>query len=172
MDQKPEKDLLTVKEYAEAAGVTQQAVYQRLNKGLSSFVVEVEGKKYLKRQALEAVQERQEFKPIKPSVEQDSSKVEQGFNKVDKLIDTLSKTVDLLQGQLEAKDQQISELNKRLEQALNNTSQSHFIAAQAQKSLTSGDQQEVDPVAADVENKAKGEPLHEKGFFARLFGKG
>ena len=159
-----EKDLLTVKEYAEAAGVTQQAVYQRLNKGLTSFVVEVNGKKYLKRQALEALQEKAEFKPIQDKVEQDSSKVEQGFNNIDKVLETLSKTVDLLQGQLEIKDQQISELNKRLEQALNNTTQSHYIAAQAQKQLTSEEQPEVEPI--NTEEK------QEKSFFSWLFGKG
>ena len=153
----PEKDLLTVKEYAEATGVSQQAVYQRLNKSLSSYVVEVEGKKYLRRQALE-----EQPKPETTKAQQGN--IEQALNNVDKLVETLSKTVELLQGQLEAKDQQINELNKRLEQALDNTSQSHFIAAQAQKPLASEEQ-------PDIEAEIREEPVHEKGFFSRLFGR-
>lgn len=164
MSEKRQKDLLTVKEFAEASGVTQQAVYQRLNKSLQSFVVEIEGKKYLKREALSNIQEKAEPKPVEQGIEQDSINVEQGLNKADGLIETLQKTVELLSEQLEVKDQQIHELNKRLEQALNNTSQSHFIAAQAQKSI-SGGEHEADPATADSGSK-------EKGLFARLFKKG
>ena len=94
-----EKDLLTVKEYAEAVGVSQQAVYQRLNKGLSSFVVEVKGQKFIKRQALEEAQGQKDSSKVEQDSIKDSSKVEQGLNNVDKLLETLSQTVTLLQGQ-------------------------------------------------------------------------
>ncbi len=161
-----EKDLLTVKEYAEAAGVSQQAVYQRLNKGLSSFVVEVKGQKFIKRQALEEAQGQKDSSKVEQDSSKDSSKVEQGLNNVDKLLETLSQTVTLLQGQLEVKDQQISELNKRLEQALNNTSQSHYIAAQAQhKQIAEPEPEEFTPDNAEEE---KQQP---RSFFARIFGR-
>lgn len=161
-----EKDLLTVKEYAEAVGVSQQAVYQRLNKGLSSFVVEVKGQKFIKRQALEEAQVQKDSSKVEQDSSKDSIKIEQGLNNVDKLLETLSQTVTLLQGQLEVKDQQISELNKRLEQALNNTSQSHYIAAQAQhKQISEPEPEEFTPDSAEEE---KQQP---RSFFARIFGR-
>ena len=161
-----EKDLLTVKEYAEAVGVSQQAVYQRLNKGLSSFVVEVKGQKFIKRQALEEAQAQKDSSKVEQDSTKDSSKVDQGLNNVDKLLETLSQTVTLLQGQLEVKDQQISELNKRLEQALNNTSQSHYIAAQAQQKQIS--EPEPEDFAPDSAEEEKQQP---RSFFARIFGR-
>lgn len=161
-----EKDLLTVKEYAEAVGVSQQAVYQRLHKGLSSFVVEVNGQKFIKRQALAEAQAQKDSSKVEQDSIKDSSKVDQGLNNVDKLLETLSQTVTLLQGQLEVKDQQISELNKRLEQALNNTSQSHYIAAQAQhKQISEPEPEEFTPDSAEEE---KQQP---RSFFARIFGR-
>ncbi len=139
--------LLTVKQYAEAAGVTQQAVYKRLNKGLSKFVVEVDGQKYIQYQALTELEQGERAKPIEQTDEQ-------LFNNVDKLIETLSRTVDVLQKQLEAKDKQIEDLNNRLEQALNNTAQSHYITAQVQNKALQGP-----------------EPKDERksGFLSRLF---
>lgn len=161
-----EKDLLTVKEYAEAVGVSQQAVYQRLHKGLSSFVVEVNGQKFIKRQALAEAQAQKDSSKVEQDSIKDSSKVDQGLNNVDKLLETLSQTVTLLQGQLEVKDQQISELNKRLEQALNNTSQSHYIAAQAQHKQIS--EPEPEEFTQDSAEEEKQQP---RSFFARIFGR-
>ena len=168
MTEPERQELLTVKEFAEAAGVTQQAVYQRLNKSLTSFVVEINGKKYLKKEAL-ANFYRGEPKPNSRPLEQDFNNVEQGFNKVEQgLIETLQTTIEVLQGQLETKDKQIHELNLRLEQALTLTSQSHFIAAQTQQQLSDGihPQEEENPVQADPAAQEK----KKKGLFSWLFG--
>lgn len=105
------EDLLTIKEFAEAAGITQQAVYQRLNKSLQSYVVVLSGKKHLRKEAL-SLFEKVEQPTDSSKVEQDSFKVEQG------LIDTLQTTITLLQDQLKTKDDQIAELNARLKEAL------------------------------------------------------
>ena len=48
-----DNEILTIKEFATAAGVSPQAVYQRLTKSLQPYVVEINGKKHLKREALE-----------------------------------------------------------------------------------------------------------------------
>lgn len=151
-----EKELLTVKEYAEAAGVTQQAVYKRLNKGLAKFVVEVEGQKYIKAEALSELEYKADQQP-------ETEKQAQAESDVSKLVDTLTQTIEILQGQLSIKDSQIKDLNDRLEQALNNTAQSHYIAAQAQvQAVESGD--------ATEETAATTAPEVKKGFFKRLFG--
>lgn len=105
------EDLLTIKEFAEAAGISQQAVYQRLNKSLQGYVVVLNGKKHLKQEAL-SLFEKETQSTDSSKVEQDSFKVEQG------LIDTLQTTITLLQDQLKTKDDQIAELNARLKEAL------------------------------------------------------
>lgn len=160
-----DKELFTVKEYSEAAGVTQQAVYKRLNKGLSKFVVEVDGQKFIKREALEELEaKRQE----QESQDNQTSRHETDFSL---MVETLSKTIDLLQNQLAVKDDQIRELNARLEQALNNTSQSHYIAAQAQKkALDNGEAGEEQEHSDERESPAEKPREAKRGLFSRLFG--
>lgn len=106
-----DKELLTIKEFAEAARVSSQAVYQRLTKTLQPYVVEVNGKKHLKREALELF-DGAEQKAENKAVEQDSINIDK------ELIQTLQATITILQGQLETKDKQIAELNERLKDAL------------------------------------------------------
>lgn len=106
-----DKELLTIKEFAEVAGVSSQAVYQRLTKTLQPYVVEVNGKKHLKREALELF-DGAEQKAENKVVEQDSINIDK------ELIKTLQATITILQGQLETKDKQIAELNERLKDAL------------------------------------------------------
>ncbi len=61
-----EDQYLSVKEFAQAAGVSVQAVYKRLSKDLKPFVNEVEGRKVIDKRALKEVygkdQEDQEEK--------------------------------------------------------------------------------------------------------------
>lgn len=116
-----DKNYLTVAEYAAIVGITPQAVYKQLNNKLKPFVIEVDGKKALIKEILQ-----QQEQPIKPTFQQQ-------FTNVDKLVDTLNMTIELLNNQLSQKDEQINQLNQRLQQALNNTSQSNFIAVQAQQ---------------------------------------
>lgn len=106
-----DKELLTIKEFAEAAGVSSQAVYQRLTKSLQPYVVELNRKKHLKREAL-SLFESTEQKAENKAVEQESTNIDK------ELIKTLQATITILQGQLETKDKQIAELNDRLKDAL------------------------------------------------------
>lgn len=138
------EDLLTIKEFAEAAGVTQQALYQRLNKSLQGYVVEVNGKKHLKRDALsifsKPLQQQEENR-----AEPDSTHIEQD------LIKTLQTTINVLQDQLKAKDQQIAELNERLRDALE-ISKAHIVITAAEKQLPPT-QEEIQEAEAKPEEK-------------------
>lgn len=162
-----DKELLTVKEYSEIAGVTQQAVYKRLNKGLAKYVVEIEGQKFIKAEAVAKFNTKAEPKPKAPEQPQ----VEQPQpSDVSKLLDTLNQTIELLQGQLAIKDSQIKDLNDRLEQALNNTAQSHYIAAQAQvHALESGEEPGENTTAAPTTDTTETAPEKKKSFWAKLF---
>ena len=134
-----DKELLTIKEFAEAAGVTQQAVYQRLNKSLKDFVVVVEGKKRLQKAALAAFQRPQE----ETQVEQDSIKVEQEFIKaLQATVSMLENQLKVLENQLEAKDQQIAELNERLKEAME-ISKAHVV-------LSVADRQQLPPTQEEI----------------------
>ena len=109
------EQILTIKEFSKLAGVSVQALYQRLNKSLQGYVVEVDGKKHLKREALslfDKVEHQEEEKTVEQDSIKETSKVEQG------LIDTLQSTITILQEQLKTKDEQIAELNARLKEAL------------------------------------------------------
>ena len=57
-----ENGLLTVLEYAEMKNVSVQSVYKRLKTGLKEYCVEIDGKKYIKRSALEQSAEQPEPK--------------------------------------------------------------------------------------------------------------
>lgn len=103
------KELYTVKEFAAAVGVSPQAVYKQLDKKLAIYVTEVDGKKMLKKEALEV------FDP-QPDIQQ----VEQPSQQNDQLLSTLKTTIEALQKQLEAKDKQINKLSDLLEQSQEN----------------------------------------------------
>ena len=106
-----DQDVLTIKEFASLANVSSQALYQRLNKSLQEYVVVIDNKKYLKREALRLFEREEAKEECKTAKAEDSS--------LDKdLLKTLQATIDILQGQLKAKDEQISELNARLKEAL------------------------------------------------------
>jgi lipid II:glycine glycyltransferase (peptidoglycan interpeptide bridge formation enzyme) len=121
------EDLLTIKEFSELAGVSQQALYQRLNKSLQEYVVVIDNKKHLKREAL-SLFERTEQSAENKAVEQGSINVEQ------ELFKALQDTIAMLQEQLKAKDQQIAELNERLRDAME-ISKAHIVITAADKQL-------------------------------------
>lgn len=91
-----EKEYISIKEFASRVGVSQQAIYKQLNNKLKKHLTEVEGKKMLDISALKIFEKKQ-----------NESKVEQQLN---------NKLLDMLQAELEAKDKQIAELQKLLDQ--------------------------------------------------------
>ena len=91
------KELYTVAEFAKIAGVSKQAVYSRLDKGLKQFVQKVDGQKMLKKEALQLY---------------DKQEVEQSNSSNLSTLDLLSKTIESLQRQLEEKDKQIERLTQ------------------------------------------------------------
>lgn len=98
-------EYLTIKAFADLAGVSSQAIYQRLDKDLKKYLKVINGKKMLNSEGLTAF----------------------GINGIDKDVDkgvdnefarSLQETLLVLTEQLKVKDQQIADLNERLEQAL------------------------------------------------------
>lgn len=117
-------DYLSIKEFATRAGVSSQAVYQRLSKDLQSYCKEIDGKKMLDIKALDLFTNK----------EVDNEKNKQIDNE---LIKTLQDTLKVLSAQLETKDRQIAELNERLQEAneLNKNNQILIGRQQEQKQI-------------------------------------
>lgn len=86
-----EKQYISIKEFAQCVGVSQQAIYKQLNKKLKNHIKEVEGKKYIDKSAIDL------FKK-----ENKTTNIEQQF-------------INLLQEELKEKNELIRALEERLE---------------------------------------------------------
>lgn len=111
MDQ---KEYLTIKEFADAAGVSKQAVYQRLTGTLKPYVSIKDGVKYLNIRALELYTGDDAVKKLKKNNQEESNSVQ---------VDSM---VELLKRELDQKNKQIDELHKLLEQSQVNLSQAQY----------------------------------------------
>lgn len=148
-----ENGLLTVLEYAEMKNVSVQSVYKRLKTGLKEYCVEIDGKKYIKRSALEQSAEQPE-----PKKEPDYS--EDYVQSLLEKIEDLKADKKRLEQKNDEKDAQIKEITERLTVLLKNElDRTALQAAPAAETV-----EVVQPADA-----AEPEP-QKKGFFARLFG--
>ena len=148
-----ENELLTVLEYAEMKNVSVQSVYKRLKTGLKEYCVEIDGKKYIKRSALEQSAEQPE-----PKKESDYS--EDYVQSLLEKIEDLKADKKRLEQKNDEKDAQIKEITERLTVLLKNElDRKELQAAPAAETV-----EVVQPADA-----AEPEP-QKKGFFARLFG--
>ena len=95
-----EENYLSIKEFAGLAGVSPQAVYQRIDKDLKEYVQVLDGKKAIDIKALELFS----VQPIEQTVDNELTTV-------------LRETLKVLSGQLTEKDKQIAELNERLKES-------------------------------------------------------
>lgn len=153
-----EKDFLTVKEFAERAGISTQRVYQLLAKDLQSYCKVIGNTKYINISALE----RFTAKPICKDLQEDLPSDLQALTKsLQDQIDTLQKHNDLLTQQLEVKDKQINTLTESLQAttaALTSAQALHAGTIQGQLTIQS---ERSDDVPLTEEAKT--------GFFKRIF---
>ena len=154
-----ENGLLTVLEYAEMKNVSVQSVYKRLKTGLKEYCVEIDGKKYIKRSALEQSAEQPE-----PKKEPDYSE-DYVQSLLEKIEDLKAEKVQLqqekekMQQRIDEKDAHIMEITERLTVLLKNElDRTALQAAPAAETV-----EVVQPADA-------AEPEKKKGFFARVFG--
>lgn len=104
-------EYISIKEFAEKAGVSKQAIYQRLEKDLKPFVKVENRVKYIKIEALELFQ----VKPIECLVE-NSLKVESLDNIEENGLvkDCFQYTFQVVKSQIEIKDKQLAEKDTQL----------------------------------------------------------
>jgi AcrR family transcriptional regulator len=118
-------EYITVAEFAEKAGVSKQAVYQRLNKKLKPYVKMVDGAKMLNTKALEEVYGQS----VEQGVEQELEQENQENSKENQDI------IKALLEQLKTKDIQISELNERLAYEQRNHSRTQLLLVEKEHKL-------------------------------------
>ena len=102
------QEYMTIKEFAAAAGVTEQAVYKQLNNKLSTYSTMLNGKKVLKIEALKEYKSKE----VETELTQKLNETEAEVNRLkeqlqQQKVDELSRAVNELKEQLKAKDQQI-----------------------------------------------------------------
>lgn len=156
------KELLTVKEFAEFAGKSKQAIYQQLDNRLKEFVQVINNKKMLESRALKEVFDIDPEKKL----EQSDSTIQFGLEKT---------LYEILRGELEAKNEQILALQEELaEERRHSREQADKIAVfadQAQKLQLA----QMQPQITEEEEQTETEIMPEKrGIFemvGRLFKK-
>lgn len=108
-----ESEYLSVKDFAAAAGVSVQSVYQRLNKSLKPYLKVENGVKSIDSKALKDLY----GKDLEQGFKGDFKEVEQGFKGSEqKESDTSEQVIELLRDELRKKDDQISKLMQLLDQ--------------------------------------------------------
>lgn len=123
-----ENNYISIKEFAELAGVSRQAIQQRLKTSLAQYVkANEQGIKTIDKAALRLFGE-QGSKAKSKANEQGSKANEQGTNAA-ALYDALLQTVEILQGQLEIKDKQIEALTSALATAQQSATQAQALHA-------------------------------------------
>lgn len=162
-------ELLTVQQFADAAGISKQAVYKALNNKLMPYVQLVDGKKMLKNKALREIYGVEVEQPDNPSLNNPSQPMDALIAMLQKELDAKNEQISAQQKQLEAKDRQIEQLTS----ALDHTTSS----LQAAQALHAGTMQQQlvapDTTIATVEEVPENEGTEhkkEKGWF-RFFKK-
>lgn len=117
-----DQEYISIADFAEHAGVSKQAVYQRLNKSLKAYVKDVDGKKSINIRALEDLYGKESCSRLEQDIQGEFKEVEQGIEEekegqlINKLIDTLQEELKSKDEQIREKDLQIKELHNLLDQ--------------------------------------------------------
>lgn len=101
-----ENQYISVKEFAERAGKSVQAIYKGLNNRLNQYVKLVDNQKMLDIKALQEVYGIEVEQPIQPELTTDSTE--------ETVIDTLLEEIEILRKELDVKNEQIREKDKQL----------------------------------------------------------
>ncbi len=181
-------EYMTVKEFAEAVGITEQAVYKQLNNRLSTFSTKLNGRKVLKIQALQeyglnkiqpniqpveqpVVQLFQpEFNPKLAEKEAEICHLQEQIQQ--QKIEELSRHIEALKEQLRVKDEQIRAKDQQIESLHEILSRQQQLAAiQEQRiiQLTASEPETATTVEHEGSKEDPAAGLQKKGLFRRIW---
>lgn len=142
-----EKEYLSIKEFAAAVGVSQQAIYKQLNNKLKPYLKVVDNKKMLKKSALELFKKKEELNDVQQQ-----------------LLNMLQTELKEKTQQLNEKDKQIAELQKALNEERELVKEAHALLGHEQRKYTIASQKilELEDKMTAVENHVAEEPVKKK----------
>lgn len=145
--------LLTVQQFADAAGISKQAVYKKLNNQLKPFVQLVDGKKMLQNKALSEIYGVEVDQPSQPNSQPNSQPTVNQSQPLEALIAMLQKELDGKNEQIAAQARQIEQLTSALENTTSSLQAAQALhAGTMQKQLQPGNVVEVVEPAAEPED--------------------
>lgn len=177
------KTVMTIKEFAAAAGISEQAVYKQLNGKLSTFSTRLNGKKAIKIEALQEYgfnQIQPEIQPdiqlFQPKFNQELSEKEAEINRLKEQIqqqkvDDLSRQVEELKEQIREKNHQIESLHDLLRESQAALSRQQQLAALQEQRIIQLTAAEPETAATvEHEEPEEDQPVgqQKKGLFRRL----
>ncbi len=146
-----ENDYITIKQFAELAGVSPQSIYKKIrkpNNPIQPYIKTVEGVKYIRRAALDVLYNS-------PNIPKAEAKPEQSKNTADgmkRLLDILEEQLREARRQIDKKDEiiaaqtaQISNLLERVAEANQIINQQQQLAAINTKALSAAKEKETRP---------------------------
>ncbi len=143
-------EYLTIKEFAAAAGVSEQAVYKRINKSLKPYCSVIDGKKKISKDGLILYQKPTIQPTTQPTYNNQVETVEinapqqdlnnqesttipaTGLTTEQEQIKSLNRMIEIVQKELEVKNKQIDDLNNRLAEALKTVEAQNILISQQQ----------------------------------------
>lgn len=132
---------ISVKEFAERAGKSVQAIYKGLNNRLNQYVKLVDNQKMLDIRALQEVYGIEVEQPIKPELSTDST--ENSINDI--VIGTLLEQIEILRNELDVKNEQIKEKDKQISDTLRALDQAQQLQAMAESKVKLLEEKVLEP---------------------------
>ena len=129
-----DQEYISIADFAERAGVSKQAVYQRLNKSLKAYVKDVDGKKSINIRALEDLYGKDSCSRLEQDIQGEFKGVEQGIDQ-EKEVQLINKLIDTLQDELKSKDEQIREKDLQIKELHNLLDQQQQLTALDRKKI-------------------------------------
>ena len=135
-----EKDLLTIKDFAQLAGVSVQSIYKKIgkpNNPIQRYLVELKGLKYIRRAALDVLYSPAPTAAASPAeIEEQPPQTDEPAktkSSTDRLLDILETQLADQRRQLEEKDKQIADQSRQISQLLEQIAESTKIINQQQQ---------------------------------------
>lgn len=171
MIRKDGKLYLTIKEYAEAASISHQAVYKQLQTRLQEYKIEVENQTYIDAKSLEKFYGGEVATEV-VQVAQQEVEYKSKCEAAEKQLESQEEMIDFLKKEIQEKNKQIENLSLRLQEAIKSVDQEqqlHLVTQQ--KLLLIEKQEEEEKAAAEEEEKAAAAAAEEKkkSWFNKMF---
>ncbi len=165
------EEYLTIKEFAAAAGVSEQAIYKRINKSLKPYAIVIGGKKKISIEGLALYQQPTQQPTKQPTfnnqvetsptegVPANSESLDNSTLHATSLtteqeqIKSLNRMVDIIQKELEVKNKQIDDLNARLAEALKTVEAQNILISQQQHLALLDKTDKQQEKSADIEEE-------------------